>query len=591
MPGNDIVKLGSDTSETMCVMHRFPTIASVVCFLTSILLKGVPEKQSKTCDAVIKVYFLNDRRDFRISLDLSHAYACPENYYLLQKACEMLTHICHSINITVKCSSNTSKLSFVQTKHSIHSVPARSTFLLPENSPLCVIDVHKAFYPIPVRYEACLHEGDNALSEVINHLSVNFANITALEIYVCVKRQSDSWFALFRRPKVNNTCQGVAFALSSSTSDWHAFFSTQTIFRMHIHCELVLCISAKLKDRRNRKEIIVLNNKEMRETAFGEGVLERIRSKLPGILHISERYDASRCISWFAFMTTEMVHTSFSSPDHLKETHHAVALTVLNTFQKNMKTIRQMYFENVKHSKTTDLHQQNELQSSQAMIPKRSLIFAPGKQCKSQNMLRSLEKDVISIGQFANAAILCYSPLRREIFIIDQHAADERIRYEKFKGLFSQMLRRTQLDCAELVSNIPLALLQNFHKTRVFLARWGFEAGRKGENEILVQSVPNILFESEATTREVQFQPQDVVALLDEVHNTGILDTDRIPKIFDDKLILRSCRGAIMFGGKLSRQKSEAIINDLRETKHPFACSHGRQSMTVLLKIPLAYLL
>lgn len=66
-----------------------------------------------------------------------------------------------------------------------------------------------------------------------------------------------------------------------------------------------------------------------------------------------------------------------------------------------------------------------------------------------------------------------------------------------------------------------------------------------------------------------------------------ILKNTGIPSCIQDLINYKSCRGAIMFGDKLSKLECEELLSQLSKCKNPFICAHGRPSLLPLVDLSI----
>ena len=168
-----------------------------------------------------------------------------------------------------------------------------------------------------------------------------------------------------------------------------------------------------------------------------------------------------------------------------------------------------------------------------------------------------------AIGQFENTYILAEA--KGVLYIIDQHAAHERIRFER--------LRRETADwtAQKLIQDIPLQLsateLIVLENTKEALAGFGYEVKRDEGGQWFLLSVPE------------QIKGQDPVVLLHDLirdleQDSGHSET--FEKERDRVAYLTACRGAIKANDQLEHQQVQRLLNDLRTIENPWACVHGR---------------
>ena len=206
---------------------------------------------------------------------------------------------------------------------------------------------------------------------------------------------------------------------------------------------------------------------------------------------------------------------------------------------------------------------------------------------------------------------------RNLLVLIDQHAADERIRIEDLLGEFFAPAADTAIPTGSGVKTNPLDKPINFevslkesrllHKYKEHFIRWGIifdlsthvarlEAPSKGAEvqRLTVRCLPPGIIE------RCKLDPRPLIDLIRtevwKVHDEGthapsMTNGDWLERIHTcprgiiDMLNSRACRSAIMFNDELSKQQCEALVSKLAKCKFPFQCAHGRPSLVPLVNL------
>ncbi|PKA56543.1 DNA mismatch repair protein MLH3 [Apostasia shenzhenica] len=156
------------------------------------------------------------------------------------------------------------------------------------------------------------------------------------------------------------------------------------------------------------------------------------------------------------------------------------------------------------------------------------------------------------------------------LVIIDQHAADERIRLERLRGkvLCGELSSITYLDTErELV--LPEMGYQLLQKYVEQIKKWGWICN------INSQSVPHIL--------GIDLSDKDLLEYLEQLVETG--GSSIIPPSVLRILNFKACRGAIMFGDALLPTECSLIVEELKSTSLCFQCAHGRPTTVPLVNL------
>lgn len=172
--------------------------------------------------------------------------------------------------------------------------------------------------------------------------------------------------------------------------------------------------------------------------------------------------------------------------------------------------------------------------------------------------------------QVFNTYIICEK--EEELMIIDQHAAAERITFEKLleqskKEVVSFLISQN----VELKENDKLILLDNLE----ILQKIGIQMVDSGGNSVIVKTIPDELKE----TKLEKLLPE---LAEDFRENKG--DRNTAVDIREHILATLSCHTSIRAGMSLDANRIERLINDLLECKNPYSCPHGRPIIWVLSK-------
>ncbi|NLC53933.1 MAG: DNA mismatch repair endonuclease MutL [Firmicutes bacterium] len=159
------------------------------------------------------------------------------------------------------------------------------------------------------------------------------------------------------------------------------------------------------------------------------------------------------------------------------------------------------------------------------------------------------------------------------LVLVDQHAAHERILYDRLR---SGSTVKMQYFLAPLTVELSPAQLQIIHEEGDLLRDIGWEFEAFGGEAIILRAGP--LDFSVAEVEDL------FLSLLNELGATG--EARQVdPK--ERLLRLMACRQAVKAGDRLSAQEAAALIRDLRRTKVPQTCPHGRPTMVAITKTEL----
>lgn len=158
-----------------------------------------------------------------------------------------------------------------------------------------------------------------------------------------------------------------------------------------------------------------------------------------------------------------------------------------------------------------------------------------------------------------------------KVFIIDQHAAHERVLYERFMAYFKSGEIATQiLLMPETIRVTPMEKVL-LEENETLFTKLGFAYEAFGEQDIVIREVPYILNEP--------IKPHVFKEVLDEL---SIGNKKDIADIKVENIIRMSCRSAIKGHDKLSDEECHELIHALLALENPFTCPHGRPTLISL---------
>jgi len=176
------------------------------------------------------------------------------------------------------------------------------------------------------------------------------------------------------------------------------------------------------------------------------------------------------------------------------------------------------------------------------------------------------------IGQLSNTYIIAEGP--EGLYLIDQHAAHERILYERVLAQWA----RQEVEVQGLLEPITIELNPReeeiLRANKDMLAQFGFDIEPFGDKSYLIRTIPAL------ATR----------ANLDEVMGAVLSDLDSKDEVTSwEQKIAQSlaCHSAIRAGQQLSNEEMLALIRQLEQANQPRTCPHGRPTMIQLTSYQL----
>lgn len=152
-----------------------------------------------------------------------------------------------------------------------------------------------------------------------------------------------------------------------------------------------------------------------------------------------------------------------------------------------------------------------------------------------------------------------------ELLLIDQHAAHERIRYEKIKQQFIGQQAYSQGLLSPLAINLSELEMDQFHGLTEYFKKLGFEAEDFGDRTILIRAIPYIL--------DSGFSAQDFLDILEKLCREVPSASEIIP---EETLYMMACKSAIKANRTMSTMEIRGLVSELAKTQNPYTCVHGR---------------
>ena len=171
-----------------------------------------------------------------------------------------------------------------------------------------------------------------------------------------------------------------------------------------------------------------------------------------------------------------------------------------------------------------------------------------------------------SLGQFGGTDLVAEGP--DGLYLIDQHAAHERVLFEKLmKAARTDRVESQKLLTPEMIEFTSMQADLIREKLAV-VRRLGFDVEEFGESSFRIRAVP-VLLSHMSPSRGIQVLVEDF-----EVDETPLQDE------VEEQIAARVCkRGAVKGGQVLPREEQEQLLRDLEACENPRTCPHGRPTM------------
>lgn len=158
-------------------------------------------------------------------------------------------------------------------------------------------------------------------------------------------------------------------------------------------------------------------------------------------------------------------------------------------------------------------------------------------------------------------------------YIIDQHAAHEKVYYERFVKLFQSQNIQSQYVSPPLIVSLSLEEENLLKANEKYFRDFGFEIEPFGGREYSISAVPSSLL---GMTEEELF-----LEMLDHLTADGSRDAF---EIFASRLATMACKAAVKGNHSMSPQEADKLIDELLTLKNPYNCPHGRPTIIAMSK-------
>ncbi|GEK28227.1 DNA mismatch repair endonuclease MutL [Furfurilactobacillus siliginis] len=171
--------------------------------------------------------------------------------------------------------------------------------------------------------------------------------------------------------------------------------------------------------------------------------------------------------------------------------------------------------------------------------------------------------DLTYIGQMHGTFL--FAQAADGLYLVDQHAAQERIKYEYYRVQIGEVSRDLQNLLVPIVLDYPTSDVLKINDQQAALAELGLILEPFGNNSFIVRQHPTwfVAGQEEATIRE----------MIDWILNDHSLT---VAKFREKTAIMMSCKRSIKSNHHLDERQARALLHDLAQTENPFNCPHGR---------------
>lgn len=163
-----------------------------------------------------------------------------------------------------------------------------------------------------------------------------------------------------------------------------------------------------------------------------------------------------------------------------------------------------------------------------------------------------------------------------KLYIIDQHAAHEKVLYERMMKQLKNKEMTTQYVSPPIILSLTRAEQDILERFADVFAELGYVISPFGGNEFAIEGVPGNLFSFDVKTFFME-----LLASCDSLKGNGGHD------MILEKIASMSCKAAIKGNNHLSRPEIETLLEELLSLENPYHCPHGRPTIIAMTKYEL----
>lgn len=160
-----------------------------------------------------------------------------------------------------------------------------------------------------------------------------------------------------------------------------------------------------------------------------------------------------------------------------------------------------------------------------------------------------------------------------KLYIIDQHAAHEKVLYEKTMARLANKDFTSQRISPPIVMTLDARECEMLEKYRPQIEQFGYEVEHFGGKEYMISAIPDNLFNIDMKDLFIE--------MLDDFSNATGRQT---PDIITEKVASMSCKAAVKGNDKLTFPEINELIDELLSLDNPYNCPHGRPTIISMSK-------
>jgi len=160
-----------------------------------------------------------------------------------------------------------------------------------------------------------------------------------------------------------------------------------------------------------------------------------------------------------------------------------------------------------------------------------------------------------------------------KLFIVDQHAAHEKVLYERTMETLKEKEYTSQTISPPIVLSLDAQEILMLEKYKEQIVKMGYEVESFGGKEYMISAIPANLFHVDMKDLFIE--------MLDDFSNLSGRET---PELILEKVASMSCKAAVKGNQSLSYSEFDALVEELLSLENPYNCPHGRPTIISMTK-------
>ncbi len=160
-----------------------------------------------------------------------------------------------------------------------------------------------------------------------------------------------------------------------------------------------------------------------------------------------------------------------------------------------------------------------------------------------------------------------------KLFIVDQHAAHEKVLYERTMATLKEKEYTSQTISPPIILSLDANEILMLEKYKDQITKMGYEVEEFGGKEYMISAVPANLFKVDMKDLFIE--------MLDDFSNLSGRET---PELILEKVASMSCKAAVKGNQNLSFSEFDALVEELLTLDNPYNCPHGRPTIISMTK-------